>query len=111
MGKVVHYHINRLTHEIEPNTESREDFIVMRGSHPDYKVDEEAIFRARPAWVSADENRDMVQNEIMLESSGKQTKFSIGRSNRRDVEMKLKAVSADHCKIEYTREKGWLIHE
>ena len=47
----------------------------------------------------------------MLESSGKQNKFSIGRSNRRDVELKLKAVSADHCKIEYNREKGWYIHE
>ena len=67
--------------------------------------------RARPAWISADENKDMVQNEIMLESSGKQNKFSIGRSNRRDVELKLKAVSADHCKIEYSREKGWFIHE
>lgn len=47
----------------------------------------------------------------MLESSAKQNKFSIGRSNRRDVELKLKAVSADHCKIEYSKEKGWLIHE
>jgi pSer/pThr/pTyr-binding forkhead associated (FHA) protein len=47
----------------------------------------------------------------MLESTSKQNKFTIGRSNRRDVELKLKAVSADHCKIEYTREKGWLIHE
>jgi predicted component of type VI protein secretion system len=83
----------------------------MRGSLPDYKIDEEAMFKARPAWVSADENRDMVQNEIMLESSNKQNKFSIGRSNRRDVELKLKAVSADHCKIEYSKDKGWLIHE
>ena len=37
----------------------------------------------------------------MLESTSQQNKFSIGRSNRRDVEIKLKAVSADHCKIEY----------
>jgi hypothetical protein len=83
----------------------------MRGSQHDYRIDDEAILRARPAWVSADENRDMVQNEILLEPSNKQTKFSIGRSNRRDVELKLKAVSADHCKIEYTHDKGWLIHE
>jgi pSer/pThr/pTyr-binding forkhead associated (FHA) protein len=61
--------------------------------------------------VSADEDRNMVQNEILLESTSKQNKFSIGRSNRRDVELKLKAVSADHCKIEYSREKGWFIHE
>jgi pSer/pThr/pTyr-binding forkhead associated (FHA) protein len=53
----------------------------------------------------------MVQNEILLEASSKQNKFSIGRSNRRDVELKLKAVSADHCKIEYSKEKGWYIHE
>ena len=86
---------------------SSPEFVVMKGTNPDYRVDDEALLRARPAWVSADENRDMVQNEIMLESSGKQNKFSIGRSNRRDVELKLKAVSADHCKIEYSREKGW----
>lgn len=35
----------------------------------------------------------------------------MGRSNRRDVEIKLKAVSADHCKIEYKRDKGWFVHE
>jgi hypothetical protein len=35
----------------------------------------------------------------------------VGRSNRRDVEIKLKAVSADHCKIEYKKELGWFIHE
>jgi hypothetical protein len=83
----------------------------MRGSNPQYEIDEDPVLRARPAWVSADENRDMVQNEILLESSTKQSKFSIGRSNRRDVELKLKAVSADHCKIEYSKDKGWLIHE
>lgn len=83
----------------------------MRGTQGDYKQDDEAILRARPAWVSADENRDMVQNEILLEANSKQNKFSIGRSNRRDVELKLKAVSADHCKIEYSKEKGWYIHE
>ena len=47
----------------------------------------------------------------MIESSSKQSTFSVGRSNRRDVEIKLKAVSADHCKIEYNNEKGWYIHE
>jgi hypothetical protein len=60
LGKVVHYHVNKLTHEGTPKTQSREDFIVMRGSQGDYRVDDEAILRARPAWVSADENRDMV---------------------------------------------------
>jgi len=56
----VHYHVNKLTHELEPVALSNEQYIVMRGSHSDYKTDDEAILRARPAWVSADENRDMV---------------------------------------------------
>ena len=107
----MHYHVNKLTHELEPVAQSNEQYIVMRGSHSDYKTDDEAILRARPAWISADENRDMVQNEILLESTTKKTSFDIGRSNKRDVELKLKAVSADHCKIEYTKDKGWLIHE
>ncbi len=107
----MHYHVNKLTHELEPVALSNEEYIVMRGSQSDYKTDDEAILRARPAWVSADENRDMVQNEILLESTNKKTSFDIGRSNKRDVELKLKAVSADHCKIEYTKDKGWLIHE
>jgi pSer/pThr/pTyr-binding forkhead associated (FHA) protein len=47
----------------------------------------------------------------MLENTPKQNKFSIGRSNRRDVEIKLKAVSADHCRIEYYPDKGWYINE
>ena len=111
LGKVVHYHVNKLTHETHPQTTSNDQFIVMRGTQGDYKEDDEAILRARPAWISADENRDMVQNEILLEANSKQNKFSIGRSNRRDVELKLKAVSADHCKIEYSKDKGWYIHE
>lgn len=53
----------------------------------------------------------MVQNEILLEASIKKDSFDIGRSNKRDVELKLKAVSANHCNIEYSKEKGWLIHE
>jgi hypothetical protein len=103
--------VNKLTHEKEPSAESNESLILMRGNSHDYRVDDEAILRARPAWVSADENRDMVQNEILLEAGNKKHVFDIGRSNKRDVELKLKAVSADHCKIEYSKENGWLIHE
>ena len=82
----------------------------MKGSQANYRVDDEAILRARPTWISADENKDLVQNEIILENSEKNV-FSVGRSNKRDVEIKLKAVSADHCKIEYKRDQGWFIHE
>lgn len=52
-----------------------------------------------------------MQNEIILEPSEKKNVFSVGRSNRRDVEIKLKAVSADHCKIEYKKDQGWFVHE
>jgi hypothetical protein len=83
----------------------------MKGSSVKYSVDEEAVLRARPTWISADENKDLVQNEILLEATPKKNVFSIGRSNRRDVEIKLKAVSADHCRIEYNRDQGWFIHE
>lgn len=30
---------------------------------------------------------------------------------RREVQIKLKAVSADHCQINYGAEKGWVISE
>jgi pSer/pThr/pTyr-binding forkhead associated (FHA) protein len=30
---------------------------------------------------------------------------------KRDIQIKLKAVSADHCAIAYTQEKGWVITE
>jgi len=62
------------------------------------------VLRARPTWISADENKDLVQNEILLEATPKKNVFNIGRSNRRDVEIKLKAVSADHCRIEYSKD-------
>jgi len=37
--------------------------------------------------------------------------FSIGRSMKREVQIKLKAVSADHCNITYDVQKGWFISE
>ncbi len=37
--------------------------------------------------------------------------FSIGRSMKREVQIKLKAVSADHCNLSYGAEKGWTISE
>ncbi len=83
----------------------------MKGESGKYLLDEEAVLRARPTWVSADENADLVQNEILLEVTNSKNQFSIGRSNRRDVEIKLKAVSADHCRIQYSRPQGWFIHE
>lgn len=111
LGKVVHYHVDKLLHEVEPSQPSTSVFNTMKGTQVKYAVDEEAVLRARPTWISADENKALVQNEILLEATPKKNVFSIGRSNRRDVEIKLKAVSADHCRIEYSKEQGWFIHE
>jgi pSer/pThr/pTyr-binding forkhead associated (FHA) protein len=66
--------------------------------------------RARPTWVSSDENKDLIQKEIILEAYS-QNFFSIGRSMKREVQIKLKAVSADHCNISYNPDKGWVISE
>ena len=66
--------------------------------------------RARPTWVSSDENKDLIQKEIILEAY-QSNYFSIGRSMKREVQIKLKAVSADHCNIQYDKEKGWAISE
>lgn len=80
----------------------------------EYKVEEDVndppTLRARPTWVSSDENKDLIQKEIILEA-GSQNEFSIGRSMKRDVQIKLKAVSADHCQVGYTHDKGWFISE
>ena len=35
----------------------------------------------------------------------------MGKSIERDVQIKLKAVSGDHCRISYNNEKGWAITE
>jgi predicted component of type VI protein secretion system len=67
--------------------------------------------RARPTWVSADENVDNIQNEINVYADGSKQINSVGRSMKRDIQIKLKAVSADHCAISYTDEKGWTITE
>ena len=36
---------------------------------------------------------------------------SLGRSMKRDIQIKLKAVSADHCSVNYDSVKGWSISE
>ena len=89
----------------------------MRPNSSDYFVEETIdgvqeppTLRARPTWVSNDENKEGVQKEIILEVD-KSNQFSVGRSNRREVNIRLKAVSADHCSINYDREHGWIISE
>lgn len=79
----------------------------------EYEVDHEDFpyIRARPVWVSADENEDNIQNEIHVNADGQKNSNSLGRSMKRDIQIKLKAVSADHCNINYHPEHGWTITE
>lgn len=90
---------------------SQNERFVVVNTESEFKIDDEACLRARPQWVSTDENKDMIQNEILIEADDKKHKFTVGRSVKRDIEIKLKAVSADHCVIDYQKEKGWIIHE
>ena len=115
LGKVVHYHFDKVTHQKEPSQQPSPAFYIMRPTADDYKVEEEdtqdpPTLRARPTWVSSDEDNNLIQKEIILEAF-QQNYFSIGRSMKREVQIKLKAVSADHCNITYTAEKGWFISE
>ena len=113
LGKVVHYHFDKAIHHAIPTAEPSEMFYQMRPSDKNYDVDTEDFphLRARPTWVSADENVDNIQNEINVYADGQKTTNSVGRSMKRDIQIKLKAVSADHCAIAYTQEKGWTITE
>ena len=118
LGKVVHYHFDKVTHKSVPNQEPKDTFFIMRPNASDYNVEEinegeqdPPTLRARPTWVSSDENKDLIQKEIILEAIDRNHYFSIGRSMRREVQIKLKAVSADHCNITYEESKGWFISE
>ena len=35
----------------------------------------------------------------------------MGRSSKRDIQLKLKAVSAEHCQIGYSADSGWTLSE
>lgn len=77
----------------------------------DVDADDYPHLRARPTWVSAEEHIENIQNEINLYADGERKTNHLGRSNKRDIQIKLKAVSADHCSIQYTQQKGWTITE
>ena len=52
MGKVIHYHFDKVTTKDQPQTDSSKNFLVMR-PHDKYMVeDEDPVLRARPTWVS-----------------------------------------------------------
>jgi len=112
LGKVVHYHFDKVVHATRPGAPANERFFVLRPER-EYEVDGEdfPLIRARPAWVSADENEENIQNEIHVIADGEKNTSSLGRSMKRDIQIKLKAVSADHCCISYRPETGWVVTE
>lgn len=83
----------------------------MRPQVPYVVEEEDPVLRGRPTWVSQDENKEMIQNEILISVEDNKNIFTVGRSVKRDIEIKLKAVSADHCTVAYSNDKGWVIHE
>ena len=114
LGKVVHYHFDKAIHRQEPDYPVSEGFFSLRKAG-DFDVDSSdfAHLRARPTWVSAEEHIENIQNEINLNADDEKPDnlSSLGRSNKRDIQIKLKAVSADHCNIKYADNKGWTISE
>jgi len=44
-------------------------------------------------------------------ADGTKSRESIGRSGKRSIVIKVKAISADHCSITYDKPKGWVLHE
>lgn len=113
LGKVVHYHFDKLIHSQSPSIPDSDQFYILRNGKQ-YDVDAEDFphLRARPTWVSAEENVENIQNEINIYADDKSKQIhSVGRSMKRDVQIKLKAVSADHCQISYNNAKGWAITE
>jgi hypothetical protein len=112
LGKVVHYHFDKVLHACKPSTPANDNYYILRPDK-DYEVEQDDFpyIRARPVWVSQDENEENIQNEIHVEADGSKNSMSLGRSQKRDIQIKLKAVSADHCGMHYTPEKGWTITE
>jgi predicted component of type VI protein secretion system len=113
LGKVVHYHFDKAIHSQPPSEVPSETYYVTRPSDSDCQVDTDDYphLRARPTWVSADENVDNIQNEINIYADNQKMVNTLGRSMKRDIQIKLKAVSADHCAIAYSKERGWTITE
>jgi len=72
---VVHYHFDKVTHQQVPTQQPTASFFIMRPNANDYIVEgindgeqDPPTLRARPTWVSSDENKDLIQKEIILEA-------------------------------------------
>ena len=112
LGKVVHYHFDKVVHAAKPSSSTTDNYFILRPEQ-EAEVDNEDFpyIRARPLWVSQDENTENIQNEIHVNADGAKNKNSLGRSMKRDIQIKLKAVSADHCSVNYEPKQGWTITE
>jgi hypothetical protein len=68
LGKVVHYHFDKVVHEKIPDASPNPNFYVLRPELGNYDVVEDnldlAEFRARHVWISSDEILDNIQKEI-----------------------------------------------
>ena len=68
LGKVVHYHFDKVVHEKIPDATPNPNFYVLRPELGNYDVVEDnldlAEFRARHVWISSDEILDNIQKEI-----------------------------------------------
>lgn len=114
IGKIVHYHFDKLLHGSTPKTAEGPEFLMLRSEeNRRYELDKDDFpyLRARPCWISPDEKEESVQNEINIFADGYKTNQSIGRSSKKDIQIKLKAVSAEHCQVAYEAERGWTISE
>jgi pSer/pThr/pTyr-binding forkhead associated (FHA) protein len=67
--------------------------------------------RARPCWLSPEENKENIQNEITIFADENKKIQTLGRSSKKDIQLKLKAVSAEHCQIGYSADSGWTLSE
>jgi hypothetical protein len=89
LGKVVHYQFDKVTHSVAPKMQPSQNFQVLRPSDSDYMVEldenDPPTLRARPTWVSSDENKDLIQKEIILEADAGHMYHTIGRSMKRMV--------------------------
>jgi len=68
----VHYHFDKVTHAKHPSQQPTPNFYIMRPTEEEYKCEDEAsdppTLRARPTWVSSDEDKNLIQKEIILEA-------------------------------------------
>ena len=77
-------------------------------------TEDQPSFRAKPVWNSKDEKAENVQQEITWEvepEDESKNLVTVGRSKKRDLRVNLKAVSADHCRIQFYPTKGWTMNE